>query len=246
LSAGLDMVEVRWAAPSEWADGAEPCGWLDEVEARRRGELRRSLDRLRFTVSRHLLKTLVGELAGVPAASVRLGYDCGRCGRAHGRPVVIGPAAAVGCWVSIAHAADRVVVAASDAGPVGVDVEPVAAVDFDGFDDVALSGTERASLAALEPGLRAAARAGAWVGKEARLKATGEGLRVDPADSDGRDWAGGMWPLDVGPGYAAAVATLSGLTREGPVGSGVMSDSGRGAQEGAAARSRRARSAARW
>jgi hypothetical protein len=111
--------------------------------------------------------------------------------------------------VSIAHAGDRVVVGASDAGPVGVDVEPVAAVEFGGFDDVALTVAERARVAGLDPGLRAAARAQLWVDKEARLKATGEGLRVDPADEDGSRWVGGLWPLDVGAGYVAAVATTS-------------------------------------
>jgi 4'-phosphopantetheinyl transferase len=211
LSVAVGVVEVRWAAPGGWADGLA-LGWLDDVEARRRSELRWAADRLRFTLSRHLLKTLVGEVAGVPAGSVRLNYGCRRCGRPHGRPVVVGPSPADRWNVSIAHAGDRVVVAASAARPVGVDVEPVAAVDFEGFDDVALSGVERRRVAGLDPGLRAAARAELWVGKEARLKSTGEGLLVDPALVEGgsRDderWAGEVWPLDVGPGYAAAVAT---------------------------------------
>jgi 4'-phosphopantetheinyl transferase len=209
LSVAAGVVEVRWAAPEDWADGLA-LGWLDDVEARRRAELRWAADRLRFTLSRHLLKTLVGEVAGVPAESVRLDYACGRCGRPHGRPVVVGPSPAAVRWhVSIAHAGDRVVVAASDAGPVGVDVEPVAAAQFEGFDDVALSGVERIGVAGLDPGLRAAARAELWVGKEARLKATGAGLRVDPALVEGGSRAGGIWPVDVGPGYAAAVATDS-------------------------------------
>ncbi len=209
LSVAAGVVEVRWAATGDWARGAGPEAWLDEVEAQRRAELRWPADRLRFTLSRHLLKSLVGEVAGMPAESVRLDYACGRCGRPHGRPVVVGPSSAVQWNVSIAHAGDRVVVAASDAGPVGVDVEPVAAVDFEGFDAVALSAVERARVAGLDPGLRAAARAELWVRKEAQLKATGEGLRTDPALVQGGAWVGGIWALDVGPGYAAAVATES-------------------------------------
>jgi 4'-phosphopantetheinyl transferase len=208
LSLGAGVVEVRWAAPGSWAGRAGPEGWLDEVEARRCSGLRWAADRMRFMLSRHLLKTLVEEMAGAPAESVRLDYACARCGRPHGRPVVVGPSCAVAWNVSIAHAGDRVVVAASDAGPVGVDVEPVAAVDFDGFDAVALSACERARVAGLDPGLRAAARAQLWVRKEAWLKATGEGLRVDPAEADIALWSGGLHLLDVGPGYAAAVATL--------------------------------------
>ena len=55
---------------------------------------------------------------------------------AHGKPRV---EAAPQLHVSISHAADRVAVAVTALGPVGVDLEPAGAGDFDGLADVALT-----------------------------------------------------------------------------------------------------------
>lgn len=206
------VVQVRWTAPSGWPEAWPddwPEAWLDDVELGRLAGLARPEDRLRFVVSRHLVKVLVGELSGVPAGAVRLGYRCWRCGAPHGRPVVEWPAAAAVWWVSIAHAGDRVVVAASSAGPVGVDVEPVAAVEFSGFDGVALTEGERELVAALDSGLRPSARAELWVRKEAMLKASGEGLRVDPCSVEPAQWVGQLRELAIGPGFAGAVAVAT-------------------------------------
>lgn len=210
---------LSWATLSSAPDPVE--AWLDEVELGRVDALTRAEDRLRFRLSRALLRSLVGELSGVAAASVRLSYACARCGRPHGRPVVVAPEPARRWWVSIAHAGDRVVVAASAVGPVGVDVESLAAVGvdgvggFDGFDGVALTVAERAGLATVPPDRQVAARAALWVAKEAILKAGGEGLRVDPASVDVASWPGVVVPVDVGPGYAAAVAVTLGAPSSG-------------------------------
>lgn len=64
------------------------------------------------------------------------------------------------------------VVAVSTGGPVGVDVEASNAPAFGGFGAVALHQREHATT------LRE--RAIIWTRKEALLKATGHGLRVDP------------------------------------------------------------------
>jgi 4'-phosphopantetheinyl transferase len=216
---------LSWASLSSAPDPVE--AWLDEVELGRVDALTRAEDRLRFRLSRALLRSLVGELSGVAAASVRLSYACARCGRPHGRPVVVAPEPARRWWVSIAHAGDRVVVAASAVGPVGVDVESVAAVGFGGvggaggvggiggFDGVALTAAERADLATVPPDRQVAARAALWVAKEAILKAGGEGLRVDPASVNVASWPGVVVPVDVGPGYAAAAAVTLGAPTSG-------------------------------
>ena len=109
------------------------------------------------------------------------------------------------------------VVALTDAGPVGVDVEGCDAASFAGFDAV---GTHR-----LERPRDARERTITWVRKESLLKATGHGLAVDPARIRFTDptsapavlaWdapdapVGPMWVRDVeiGRGHAAAVTVL--------------------------------------
>jgi len=74
-----------------------------------------------------------------------------------------------------------VMVAATDVGPVGVDVESAAATGFDGFDEVALTAMEQTEVECCAPVAQSRARAVYWTRKEAVLKATGHGLAVDPA-----------------------------------------------------------------
>lgn len=153
--------------------------WLDETERGRYDGLRQVEDKRAFLTSRMLLKTMLGHLAETSPALVRLGYQCARCGRSHGRPVVAGPPAAV-CWhVSLSHTGRHLMVAATDAGPVGVDIERTAATAFEGFDGVALTPAERTEVGRCAPAARA--RAVYWARKEAVLKATGYGLALDPA-----------------------------------------------------------------
>jgi 4'-phosphopantetheinyl transferase len=113
-----------------------------------------------------------------------------------------------------------VIVAVSDANPVGVDIEPIDAARFSGFADVALHPAEHASTVDQQ--------AIVWTRKESLLKATGEGLYVDPrsirvshADQPARllEWSGRdvpvvqMYDLRV-PGYAACVTVLADLAVE--------------------------------
>lgn len=170
-------VHVCTSAPS--AD-ASVVDWLDATERARSDRLVLIEARRRFVTSRVLLKALVGRLSDTPPALVRLSYDCHVCGRSHGRPVVVGPQAAVRWHVSISHTDALVMVAATEAGPVGVDIERTAATAFDGFDQVALSARERTEVERTAPAAQTWARAVYWTRKEAVLKATGRGLAVDP------------------------------------------------------------------
>lgn len=139
-----------------------------------------------------------------------LSHHCPRCGSSdHGRPV-----AADGSFVSVSHSGDLHVVAASTTGSVGVDLEAVDAARFDGFDDVVLHPRERPH--------KPAERATTWVRKEALLKATGDGLTVDPrlirlSDPDVApvllEWAGGpelvhLVDVQIAQGYRAALAFI--------------------------------------
>ncbi len=150
----------------------------------------------------------------VSPAHIVLAHECRRCGSdAHGRPHLVATAAVRHpAYVSLARAGDLSVVAVTDAGPVGVDVEAEGAADFAGFEDVALHPGERATTTA-DP-------TRVWVRKEALLKAYGLGLAVDPSDvrldDDGlAAWdsshrpPGAVWLRDLAvPGHVMAVAVL--------------------------------------
>lgn len=173
-----DTAHVTWSPGSV---DVSPADWLDETERGRFDRLRKVEDRRVFLTSRMLLKTMVGRLADTPAELVRLAYHCPRCGSPHGRPVVVAPPVAVRWHVSLSRTSHQVIVAATDAGPVGVDVERVAATGFEGFDGVALTNAERTEVERCAPAAQGRARAVYWARKEAVLKATGHGLAVDPA-----------------------------------------------------------------
>ncbi|TFC77986.1 4'-phosphopantetheinyl transferase superfamily protein [Cryobacterium cheniae] len=198
---------------------------------------------------RRFLAAAASWLLGVDPATVHIERSCPHCGgRDHGRPLV---AMASGCvagsralHVSLGRAGGRVAFALTFLGPVGVDIESVAAVSRGGFDAVAFDAvafgpTELAALAEFSPSDAAGARARLWTAKEAVLKCTGDGLRVDPRDLavslPGRRglgtprldaWRGTRVPVDAirlrgidpGPGLVGTVAVLAegGLAAGGP------------------------------
>ena len=156
------------------------------------------------------MRAEVARLDGCIKAVVVVGHRCTHCGSAeHGRPRVSLPDGHQPPHVSVSRTRGLTVVAVSDVGAVGVDVEPVGAASFDGFDAVALHPDERAT--------DAVERTRLWVRKEAVLKATGDGLRADPRElrvdpsprvvlADGAT----VWVRDIDlDGYAFAVAVLT-------------------------------------
>jgi 4'-phosphopantetheinyl transferase len=197
---------------------------LDDLERARLESLRTSDDKDRFVAGHALLRLVVASRWSLDPAAVALTFTCSRCGGPHGRPVAVPPPGFAPVHLSLAHAGDRVLVAASLLGPVGVDVEEVAGAALAGFDDVALAAQERAWLAPVGPADVAAYRAAVWVRKESVLKATGDGLARDPrlvVVNSPPDpprllaWPGERSPsgvqltdIDVGLGYAACVALL--------------------------------------
>jgi 4'-phosphopantetheinyl transferase len=214
-------VDVVWARPGDLpADAGSATTLLDDVERSRARALRRPADRDRFVAARVLLRVAVAAFAGVDPARVVVRSICPVCGAPHGRPMITLDSRP-GPHVSLSHSGDRVLVAVTLAGPVGVDVEPLGDDAFagdgvDGIDGIALTEAERAALEALPPDRRPAVRARLWVRKEAVLKATGQGLQVPPSEvevveaaSSTAQGAAQLVDLDVGDGYAACVAVLS-------------------------------------
>jgi len=181
---------------------------------------------------RALLVRVVAEATGVTPAEVEVSRRCARCGGDHGRPVLVhcGDRGAEGVGLSLSRAGRSVAIAVSFAGPVGIDIESVVAASRAALDDVAFGPAERERLAGADrsPALRAAM----WTAKEAVLKATGDGLRVDPRELEvsfaGRmrgalpgpaliGWPGARVPVasfqlcafDAGPGLVGTIAVIA-------------------------------------
>jgi 4'-phosphopantetheinyl transferase len=216
------VVDVRWARP---AGTAGSTALLDSREREQLGRLSRADDRARYVAAHALLRLVVARWWRVDPATVAVTATCRRCDREHGRPVVQPPPGRQALHVSVAHAGDRVVVAVTDIGPVGVDVEEDSGAGFAGFADVALASSEHRWLARLPVDRQLAGSARIWVRKEAVLKATGDGLSVDPREltvSAPTDKARLLaWPdghiepsmvhltdLELGRGYSACAALL--------------------------------------
>ncbi len=194
------MATVGWCEPD---DTPALRTLLDDAERARYGAYRQPADCALFVTGRALVKSMAAEHLGRRPGDIRLTLHCPRCGGAHGKPAI------AGVEFSIAHAADRVVVAMSTTAPVGIDVELVGTGDLADLAEHALSDDERRSWHALRAGEQPNAFFQLWVRKEAVLKCTGDGLFEPMSDvslappGDAEFW---LSDLDLGAGYAAAVA----------------------------------------
>lgn len=172
------------------------------------------------------LAAVLAEVAGVSAAVLK--QRCAHCGGPHGRPVPVSPAACRGWMVSLSRAGASVAMAIANGPSVGIDAESSARFAQHDVDAVAFSAAEIAALRGLSPGTAARARASLWTAKEAVLKLTGQGLRVDPREltvslaADGSPLALQAWdaapfalpslrllPIPAGPGLVCTVAVLA-------------------------------------
>ncbi|MGI5164570.1 4'-phosphopantetheinyl transferase family protein [Spirillospora sp. CA-253888] len=206
----MEPVTVWWARREAARPGLAAV--LNAVEQARRDRYLRAEDRDRFTLGAAITRLALAPLLGLPPEQVPLTRACADCGDPHGPPRVSG-----GPHLSVSHSGDRVAVAVSPHGPLGVDVE-------------AAAGRASADIAGhlLAPGETApdeAALLAYWTRKEALLKATGDGLRVPMTDlrvpppsaaprllswKDRPDLPPRftMRALDAGPGHTACLALL--------------------------------------
>lgn len=212
---GPGQVHVWQASVHSNASRCESHGYLlDPAERRRAASFRHESDRQRYVVAHVTLRRMLGAYLGREPGLVRLEKSW------NGKPVLGGVSRVSGLRFSLSHDQDLVLIAVARLARVGVDVQshPVPA-RVDTIADAVLTGRERDELGEAGPDGPGLARF--WVRKEAVLKATGTGLgggveRIDAAgDSPVSLRAPGrrfplrlrVHDLDVGPGYAAALAT---------------------------------------
>jgi 4'-phosphopantetheinyl transferase len=139
-----------------------------------------------------LMRRAVARVSETLAEDVREDSTCDRCGAQHGKPTIAFPIPAgssrVGAdgtaarsWqVSISRCPGFAVVALSDSVSIGVDVESIERLSRASIDAVAFHPDELAELSRLGADAASRARTILWTRKEAVLKATGHGLRIDP------------------------------------------------------------------
>ena len=214
--------QVWWAPTVAADDNPTLLDLLDADERQRHRDLRDSADRGRYLVAHALLRLVVGAMLRVDGRTLAFRATCRQCGGPHGKPELSWPAAPL--RLSISHSGDWCVVAVARAVEVGVDVEQIALRGSE-LPVRALSSTERAIVDDIAPTDRTAAFIRYWTRKEALLKATGDGLAVDPAritlSAPDRPAAMIRWDaagapvaephladLTAPPGYAAALASL--------------------------------------
>ncbi|TDW29424.1 4'-phosphopantetheinyl transferase family protein [Cryobacterium psychrophilum] len=178
-----------------------------------------------------LLAEAVADAAMLQRAGIEITQHCAYCGATeHGRPFVTAPPdLADTVHVSLSRAGGLTAMAVSFDGPVGIDIEDIAAVRRAGFDEVAFNAAERSELAHLAAAEGDHARAVLWTRKEAILKLTGDGLRVDPRELNPSvagltplSWPGArvdmthvrLTPITLG--HAGLVGTLAHLPKEDP------------------------------
>ncbi|MFJ6796899.1 4'-phosphopantetheinyl transferase family protein [Streptomyces sp. NPDC091268] len=178
--AGSEPTRWRGPGPQVWvvdSRGGSPVpagseAVLDAGERNRAGLYRLEEHRRTYVATHVALRMLLGGYLEQDPAAVRLvREDCPGCAKPHGRPAVAGHPV----HFSVSHSAGVAVLAFAGT-PVGVDIETRPALDALPHLVPRLHVRERAELASLPPGRRAAAFAMCWTRKEAYLKGLGIGL----------------------------------------------------------------------
>lgn len=184
LHSTLDAPVRDFAAVHAWfcdLDNPRPLAGVDEsaVSSDELARAERLVDeekRRRFLRGRATVRSVIGELLGIPARDVEFTVD------PEGKPRVVQPRTCGSCappplHVNWSRSQDVLLLAATTRGELGVDVE----ISDPRLDLLALAEThftsdEQASLRALPAEQRAASFFRCWTAKEAVLKALGLGL----------------------------------------------------------------------
>ena len=206
--------------PSSLASVAK---FLSPDERTRADRFRFEVHRNRFVVGRGLMRIILGKHCDVPPE--RLQFSYGPNGKPALTPYEGAQRRGGALHFNLAHSEGIGVLAVTQAGPVGVDVEQVRRLqDFKELVRQFFSVREAAQFSKLPGEQQPAAFFNLWTRKEALLKATGEGIgrslnRVEVSFLPGEParvlslpaepWAGCEWSLielAISPAYAGALA----------------------------------------
>lgn len=187
-----DEVHV-WLAPLDQLPGhCAAAAELSRRERERAAAFRHERDRHRFIGRQVVLRRLLRRYGA------DLGTDEFPTAR-RGKPYVTTPA---DLRFSLSHSDGLVLVAVTRGHEVGVDVERIRPLaDFHAFCDGALDPEERAELTAASEDVQLPLALKTWTAKEAVLKATGDGLGVEPSHFGFSGQVPGVpWRARAGPG----------------------------------------------
>jgi len=154
--------------PQAWAPACQSLLSPDEKERALRYRFERH--RQRFSSARAILRILLGWQLRIHPADVRFQYSPG------GKPELAGQSDGRPLYFNVSHSDGLSLLALSRNCPVGVDVERIEDIKDPGLADVCFSPAEVAALQSLPGHLRLEGFYDLWTRKEARLKATGEGI----------------------------------------------------------------------
>lgn len=176
-------------------------------ERERAGRFRFSMDRDHFLICRGLLRQVLAGYLAKDASAIRFSY--GRCGK----PEIGDAHSDLPLYFNLSHSGDLALYAVTSAGPVGVDVEQIRPVpEMDHITSRFFAPADAARLAALPSRERNEEFFTCWTGKEALLKATGDGIGEGLAAAAAvRGWQ--VERLFPAVGYVGAVAYTHGAAR---------------------------------
>jgi 4'-phosphopantetheinyl transferase len=200
---GLDEVHV-WRINLSQEKEQFWCGILTNEEQERVNRYHFAADRRRITVTRALLRTLLGRYLDAAPKSLDFEYN------KFGKPALAGSQNPRGLHFNVAHSGNWSLLAFGLAAHLGVDVEHLHVdrnVEY--LAKAVLSPSQYASSLALPDAERKRAFLEAWTRKEAIVKALGGGLSI-PLDSfEVEDAYASEWfvrNIQVDGDYAAAIA----------------------------------------
>ena len=173
---------------------------LSSNERERCARLRSSRDRWRWSLGRGALRHVLSRYLG--SAPERLVFRYGEAGK---------PCLADHCQLqfNLSNSGELVVIAVTSGVPVGVDVERLRPLSH--MDGIARRWFTEAEYRAIRrvssPHRKTRLFFEVWTQEEARVKATGDGLRhLKAGAGSARPLVPSVWPLEPAPGFVGAVA----------------------------------------